>query len=558
MTAGSRAAVVVLTLAYVTLAGLAVHDARFLHDEGLLTHLFASLVGREPAATIFLQKARPPLALLYAPIAAAGLPAFLWAHVLVGALAVPLVAATAQRLGHARPELAAAVVALSPMHVAAGAAGLMNADAVVGVALVAWLWSSGRWLGAGAVMGALVWVRSELAVLALVLAFAALVQRPRQLRALVGLAAFPLTYGLAGSVYHGDLLWMLHWPPALAAPMEDNPFWQAQHGQASLPTVVSAILAITPAAALLGTWRWTSATTVERAGLLFALAFVAALVLLPRWRLFNFDLSPRYLLPVLPWLALAVGRVAMHMGGDEAAASGLRRGVGLAAFAALALAVDRLGGGASALAAGVLAAAAMAAGGLGRVRLAHAILGALLGVGALAYGEGARIGRHQHSPGLDDIVERLREHPEWDGRPVYTNEPLLAAFLERSTDAGGVPRLDVRYLVQADQLHELTSLANPTHGQRRALVAALRQGFYGTPVLPDELAPETVPQGSIFVLRDDPRLVLVMPAEAWSPWLEVVHADVATTIAVRTAMPTKRLPGTAPREPLQTAPTEAP
>lgn len=556
MTASARAAVVVLTLAYVTLGGLALHDARFLHDEGLLTHLFASLVGREPAATIFLQKARPPLALLYAPIAAAGLPAFLWAHVLVGALAVPLVAATAQRVGHARPELAAAVVALSPMHVAAGAAGLMNADAVVGVALVAWLWSSGRWLAAGAVMGALVWVRSELAVLALVLALASLVQRPWRPRALVGLAVFPLVYGLAGAVYHDDLLWMLHWPPALAAPMEDNPFWQAQHGQASLPTIVAALLAITPAVALLGTWRWSSATAVERAGISFAIAFVAALVLLPRWRVFNFDLSPRYLLPVLPWLALAVGRVAEHAGRDAAATSGLRRGVGLGGFAVLALAVERLGGGASALAAGVLAAAALAAGGLGRARLAHAIVGALLGVGALAYGDGARIGRHQHSPGLEEIARHLREHPEWDGRPVYTNEPLLAAFLERH--AGDVPRLDVRYLVQADQLHELTSLANPEHGQRQALVAALRQGFYGTPVLPDELAPETVPQGAIFVLRDDPRLVLVMPAESWSPWLEVVHAGVATTIAVRTASPIKRLPGTTPRPQLQTAPMESP
>lgn len=530
MTAGSRAAVLVLTLAYVTLAGVAVHDGRFLHDEGLLTHLFASLVGREPAAAIFLQKARPPLALLYAPVAGAGLGAFLWAHVLVSALAVPLVAAAAQRLGHARPELAAAVVALSPMHVAAGAAGLMNADAVVGVALVVLAWSSGRWLVAGVVMGALVWVRSELAVLALVLAGAALVQRPWQWRALVGLAAFPAVYGLAGAVYHGDLLWMLHWPPALAAPMEGNPFWEAHHAEASLPTVMAAVLAITPAVALLGTWRAPTAGAVERAGLAFAIAFVAALVLLPRWRVFNFDLSPRYLLPALPLVALAVSRIAMYMGTDESSTSGLRRGVGLGAFALLAFAVDRLGGGASALAAGALAAAAMALGGAGRPRLAHLLLGVLLGVGALAYGEGARIARTQHSPGLDPMVDRLREHPEWDGRAVYTNEPLLHAYLERAS--GSVPRVHVHYLVQADQLHELQSLANPANGQREALLHALRQGFYGTPVLPDALDPAAVPADAIFVLRDDPRLALVMPPAVWTPRLQVVHPGVGTTIAV--------------------------
>jgi hypothetical protein len=395
-------------------------------------------------------------------------------------------------------------------------------------------------------MGALVWVRSELAVLALVLAGAALLQRPRAVRALVGLCAFPLVYGVAGAVYHGDLLWMLHWPPALAAPMEDNPFWQAQHAEASLPAVVAALLAITPAVALLGTWRASPASAVERAGLVFSIAFVAALVLLPRWRVFNFDLSPRYLLPVLPWLALAVSRVTMQLGRDEQALGGLRRGLGLGAFAVLAFAVDRLGGGASALAAGAIAAAAMALGGAGMPRLAHALLGALLGLGALAYGDGARIARRQHSPGLEDTLAHLREHPEWDGRRVYTNEPLLAAFLERSArTADGMPRLDVRYLVQADQLHELTALANPHNGQRQALLDALRQGFYGTPVLPDELSPETVPADSIFVLRDDPRLPLVMPPERWSPWLRIVHPGVGTTIAVLVAMPPKRVPAAA-------------
>jgi hypothetical protein len=285
--------------------------------------------------------------------------------------------------------------------------------------------------------------------------------------------------------------------------------------------------------ALLGTWRAGAVSGVERAGLAFAIVFMAALVLLPRWRVFNFDLSPRYLLPALPWLALAVGRVAERMGDGEDAATGRRRGVGLGAFAVLAFAVDRCGGGASALAAGAIAAAAMALGGAGRPVLARVLLGVLLGVGALAYGDGARIARQQHSPGLEPVVDHLREHPEWDGRPVYTNEPLLAAFLERSAvEGGGVPRLDVRYLVQADQLHELTSLANPANGQRQALLDALRQGFYGTPVLPGELAPETAPAGAIFVLRDDPRLALVMPPEQWSRWLRVVHPGVGVTIAV--------------------------
>ena len=101
----------VLAALYVLLGAVALSDDRFLHDEGLLTHTFALLVGRDPWPAIFLQKIRPPISVLYAPVAGAGVGAFLWTHLLVSALAVPLVAAVARRLGHAAPNVAAAIVA---------------------------------------------------------------------------------------------------------------------------------------------------------------------------------------------------------------------------------------------------------------------------------------------------------------------------------------------------------------------------------------------------------------------------------------------------------------
>ncbi|MCB9714775.1 MAG: hypothetical protein H6712_12990 [Myxococcales bacterium] len=528
MSPRSRWAVLGLTLAYLGLAATAVVGDRFLHDEGLLTHLLASLVDRAPAATLLLQKSRPPLALLYAPVAGLGVGAFLWAHVLVSALAVPLVAATAARLGHARPELAAAVVALSPMHVAAGAAGLMNADAVVGLAVVALLWARQRWLAAGAVMGTLVWVRAELAVVALVLALWALWRRhPRML---LGLAAFPILYGAAGAVYHGELLWMLRFPPALVEPMAGNPYWESHHAEASLPTVAAGLLAITPALPLLATWRLRGAPEVERVGLLAVGLLATALLVLPRWQVFNFDLSPRYLLPVLPFAALAVSRAFAGLGPDDAAVSGLGRGLGLGLLAAIAIAIERLGGGGWALVAVGGSAGVAALAGAGWPRLAWLAVGGLVVLGPLAYVDGARLARRLSSPALDQAVTRLREHPEWKDRPIYTNEPLLDAYLERS---GALPGRDVRYLVQADQLHELTTLANPDNGQREALLAALRIGFYGTPVLPDELTPQAVPPGAVLVLRQDQRLSMVMPPERWAPWLTMVHPGVELEIAVR-------------------------
>ncbi len=91
----------------------------------------------------------------------------------------------------------------------------------------------------------------------------------------------------------------------------------------------------------------------------------------------------------------------------------------------------------------------------------------------------------------------------------------------------------MRYLVQADQLHELTSLSNPDNGQRADLLAALRLGFYGVPILPEELTPESIPAGVVFVLRKDPRLELVMPSDSWEGALELVHDDSAMRVALR-------------------------
>ncbi|MCH9683563.1 MAG: hypothetical protein K0V04_19145 [Deltaproteobacteria bacterium] len=527
MRSSGRAVIVLLTLAYVGLAGAAVVDDRFLHDEGLLTRLLAALVGREPMAALFLQKARPPLAALYAPVASMPLSVFLWAHVLVAALAVPLTAATARTLGHPRPELAAAVVALSPMFIAAGASGLMNSDAVVGVAAFAWCWSRGRLLTAGIVMGALVWVRAELAVLAL--AYAAWSAWDRKPRAWIGLAAFPVVYGLAGALYHGDLLWMVHFPPALSRPMEDNPFWDHQTA-ASMPMVVGAVLAVTPAVVWLGLWRARDAHVVERVGLAAVVVLAVALVVLPRWRVFNFDTSPRYLLPILPFVALAVARVLSSLGPDAATPGGWRRGLGLGLAAALALVSERLGGGPWALIAVAVAAMAVVLGGAGWSTASRLVAAGLVAAGPLAFGSGARLARRQQAGVLDQMVVRLAEHPEWEDRPLFTNAPLLSAYLERS---GGLPGRDVRYMVQADQLYELTTLSNPANGQRARLLSALGEGFHGRPVFPDALSPETIPPDAVFVLTEDPRLALVMPPARWSSVLRVVHRGRGMTIAVR-------------------------
>lgn len=521
----------ILALLHLLLAARALATDRFLHDEGLLSELFAQLVVRDPIAAIFLQKVRPPIAILHAPAAALGQAAFFWMHVVVTAAAIPLVAAAARRLGHGAPNVAAAVVALSPMLLGAGAAGVSNADAVTGLCLVLWLLSADRFLAAGVVMGALVWVRSELAVVALATLALALVSRRPRLA--LGLAIWPVVYGLSGAVVHADALWMLHFPPALPEPMHDNPFWAEHHRVASLGDLAATLLSISPVVVLVPLLRVRSLGTIERWLGGSALVLALALVLLPRWQVFNFDQSPRYLLPVLPFVALAVARVA------EAGWEGGRwAGAWLVVAAGLSIAAHRAGGPIAGIVAVGAMAIAVALARAGRGRVASAVVLALLAIGPSAFMAGARIDRRSQLPHLDEIATRLREREgELEHRPIYTNEPALAAYLQRS---GGLPAARVFYLVQADQDHELTRLTDPHNGQRAAIRDALRRGFYGTPVFPDELDPARVPEDALFVLTRDPRLSLVMPDEVWSERLKVLHPGRGAIVAEMRPKPRRR------------------
>src|SRR5260221_445575 len=135
-------------------------DPATLHDEGLLTYGFARAMDQDLIATLFFQKARPVLSLLYAPVALAGLTVFLVVHVVVAAAAIPLVAATARVFGIRNANLAALVVACSPVFLWCGPMGLSNSDGAAGLALVVYLLAARRApFVAGAVLGGLPWIR---------------------------------------------------------------------------------------------------------------------------------------------------------------------------------------------------------------------------------------------------------------------------------------------------------------------------------------------------------------------------------------------------------------
>ncbi len=517
---------VLVLVVHLSVAVQALRADRYLHDEGLLTHLFAGATARDPLAVLFLQKSRPPISALYAGFADHSLDAFFGAHIVVAAGGVVLLWMAARALHHRAPVLVAAVLATSPLYLGGAVAGLSNTDVVVGLCGWAWLRARERPVVAAAVLGILPWIRAEVAVLAVWVAVDAI--RRRDLRVLGALIGFGLLYGLAGIGYHHDPIWFLHYPPALPDAMPGNPYWEGHSGATSVSDLVATAVALTPMMPALALVPWRRLTATERLGLGFVVTFTVALVVLPMGRVFNFDQSPRYLLPVVPFVALAGGRVFDRWlqadAGGRAALAGLVVVAGLAGWGAMEAPH------ATALAAVGVVAAALTSARAGYGTAAVAVLVALVLAGPAAFADGGHVDRRSTAPHLGPMVDRLEEFVGDRARVVYTNEPLLAVFLRRT---GRLPRVQVFYIVQEDQRFELERLANPHNGQREALWRAFQGSAYGRPIRPGALRPDTVAGNAVFALTKDERLSLVMPPQRWEGQLDIVHPGYGMFIAER-------------------------
>ncbi|MFO0631601.1 MAG: hypothetical protein U0168_01985 [Nannocystaceae bacterium] len=300
-------------------------------------------------------------------------------------------------------------------------------------------------------------------------------------------------------------------PAGLARAHGRQPLLAHHDGRIDTATIVASLLALSPACVLAVPITRARMPAVQWAWLCFAALELGVLLALPRWRVFNFDLSPRYLLPVLPALALGIGWRMQALGAaDSRAARVLELGVLLGATVA-AQAAATSGAPPAGLVAVAVCAAIVAIARAGAIVAARSFVLALVLAGPWGFGDGVRLRRDREAPELAEILARLREDPGLHERPIYTNAPLLAAAAAREQ----LPLGRVHYLVQADQLHELVALSNPDNGQRARLLAAMAREFYGTPLLPDALDPEALPDDAVFVLVDDARLSLVMPPERW-------------------------------------------
>ncbi|HFE46278.1 MAG TPA: hypothetical protein ENJ18_12405 [Nannocystis exedens] len=549
------AATWLLSAGVVLFALIAAQTDRYLHDEGLLTWYFAQMPAAEPAALIFLQKSRPLLGLIYAPLATLGLGrwGFTVVHSLVAVSALPLLAATARSLNIKAANLAPALLASSALWLACGPAGVSNSDAVTGLALVLYLWIvRERPLAAGLLLGALLFARSEVALFALGLGTFALFRARGSRRLALAIPVVPAIYILAGALYHHDLLWALHFPPALPTPPPETPRF-GEHGYgAGLGDTLLALLSLMPALLLLPAARLlrgkrksknNSKSRTERKSraeihlrlfAALALAYVAAIRGLPALGIFNFDDSPRYLLPTLPFAALALAHLCEEWQGP---ALGRKLTALLALWLGLAFLAEPGAGPTPLVAcAGLLTLLALARSGHPRLASLGLVLASATALPALEPVTRMRLA--DNDPDLPALTTWLKEHPEPRSRPIVTNMPVLKTWLSRQ----GVSTGPLYYLLGADQDYEIERLSNAAVGQREALRKGLDTTFYGLPLRPPRTPTDAPAPPRLFILSADDRLDGSLPPEEWRGQLD----NLATLGRIRLVVDTQGQGDTVP------------
>jgi hypothetical protein len=503
------AAVGVLVASFIVAGVVLVLTDYTINDEGMLTYYWASWLRRDFVPMLYFQKSKPVLCALYAPVTVWGPRVTLIAHVLVAATAIAMLAAVARSLTFRLPNLPAFVLAVSPLYFFGSAAGLSNVDGVVGIVLVLYLLCVRRWpMAAGLVLGMLPWVRFELAVFCAVMALYALATRGQR-SLLLTMAVFPLVYAATGALYHSDILWFVHFPPA--APFDPaDPLYVTPTQLLGFRYLLEPTAALTPAAALAAALPLGRLQRIERAVLLYAVLVVLIMNILPVLHIGNFGTSPRYMLHLLPALALLIGRALEPLWEDARPSPGMLL---VAAAAAAWVATRQMDSRATfiliAVYALVWAVAWLRAGRFAVI----AVVGLLLAGPFMPLRTDVGPPRY-----LAPMLAWLQSHPERWGDPIYTNAQLLAQYLERR-----LPGVDVHYMLGEDMAYETKFLINAGNGQLERIGKLSAAEFYGRQILPPFL-PESFPSNALFVLRvDQHRLNQLLPPENWSERLEVIE-----------------------------------
>lgn len=507
-----------LAVAYFLTGLVVVLDPRATHDEGLLMYGFARSLSDAFVPCLFLQKIKPALALIYAPVARLGLAPYLVLHLGIASAAIAWTHAVARSLEHKRPWLPALIVATSPLFTWSALTGVSNSDGVAATALFLYLLETRKNLfAAGLVLGFLPWIRYEQALFSALLAPWVLL-RFRSSVFLAGLVAWPLLYLGGGAIYHRDLLWFVHFLPGISNLTAGNPVLAAEFASHGASTAVISLAIVSPALFFLLLLRVGRLRPVERLLAFLIVGFFTTFVVT---HMSPLDIGPAFILgfssryAVMPIVAVGLlfGRVIEQHESDVAPR--LRD-----TFVASALLV--MGWFFRAVFIVPLLASAASGAFIAAMRQGARRIGLALTLAFLVFLplhlRAEFVAQFPLTDGtLAPIAAWLDAHPPQSD--VYTNHQLLVPYLVR-TDHPLASR--TKFLLAADHYFELVHLSNPRNGQTAAVLDAIPRSVFGSVVYPEELDPDRVRPGTLFVLIDDARTQQILPPERWNSHLKEV------------------------------------
>lgn len=509
-------------------------------NEGYLTWLGAVVLWEAPADTFFFQKFHPSISLLFAPAASLGFGTFIVAHALAAAAAIALVGAIGRRWWGPDGWIAALFLGLSPLYFEAAVTGYSNSTGTAFLVLGIFMdtGSRPRRLLAGSILACAVWARYEQApyVAAYLLLRAV---RDREVVPLVGAAVGALAYIAAGAAYHGDPLWVLHFPPTLVVETMPSTIPELRGVIQPVTETLTALSLAAPGVwfALLGLAEWRRDRRLAAVSLFLVgtVLLQGALPLLGGY--FNYDFAPRYRINHAAFASLAAAGV---LAGWTRGRRGTATAVAVAAvvLALLCLVVWRPP------AFVVVMLSPLAACAVDRrqaVRVATAAAGLNFAIGVLLPG-----GSFRDSVRTTDNVPVEEIRAALTDAPLYTTGRVVQDQLRRAD----VPA-DVHFLPGYDIVGELGALLHRDHRQAAKVLAAIEPRLYGEAEWPCDF-PRTIEAGSLLYLRDDTRPGAVYDLATWTQGATFVAAFPDRSTLYRAdhpiEVPLPSLPDWMPRE----------
>jgi len=498
-------------------------------DEGFQAYLYTRILLEEPIAGIFVQKLKWAGTMLYLPVFGFGWKIFLvWHKVLAGA-GIYLLGKATEGLTR-KGWIASLVLATSPAYIFSSMAGHSNIVGVFYAALILYLLVARRsFFWAGMALGALPWVRHEYFIFVAGLALYA-VLKDRNPRFFGGLLMFPVVYLSIGAVYHGDILWWLHYLPALTTP-EPTCTWYRQWEAAYLQRLISMLGVITPAWPLLFLMSWRKKSPLEKALLISLVATFLFMFIVPFTRFLKFDHDVRYWLVFLPFLSVGAG--GLDLSGKRRKTAYLCGGLSLVGI------VLSLSDMTASLWLPVTIACTipllMLAVGLTLRKPVYQVAAFLLMVVVIV------VSSPRNSPWYDHLRYRphagIQQAAEWlsgdqraaRARGVYTNLHQLDMFIQDEYPDSGIK---INYLVQYDIQYELYHILNHDNHQYRDVLKAIGPHLFGTAAWTCQFADRRDYSGDIFVISDDYRLRVTYPDKFWQCMSDEVvrYADVSIRV----------------------------